>query len=434
MGRRLATGLAALLALAVAGSPIAASEAAPLRDPTILTRGAERPLGVFDAVYRPRAREYAVIVSSYRPGSPNQAYAVWRVGRDGRPLAPARDVSPPDPPKGYLSFDMEYDPKRDEFLQIYSADSGPPTFAPGPALTGQRLSGSGAPIGGPFAVTEPAPAGRGPYGANLTYVPATGGYLLTWTIRLVREPDQPDRYRARAQALDAFGRASGGPVRPVPGSVYYGYRVHYDPHARALLATWHTPEWRRRQMARRLTTSGRPSGPVRDLGSARRRPISGLEFVPTHGAFVAARASKGSVFAQRLDGTGQPRGRRTLVIRPTESPRDLYGAQIDYASRNDQLLLTWSEVEDRYDRFDDYAFVRRFDASGRRARGPARAVEAATEEGLTEVGDVPVSVYSPRWNEFLIALSVHEFVAEDDPRTGESGIAVHTLRMPARKR
>ena len=106
--------------------------------------------------------------------------------------------------------DATYNPHRDEYLVVWAgADSA---FSPDFEIWGQRLSGSGAPIGGEFQISELGSPGNGNHGSlwpDAAYNAAEHEYLVTW----MGDQDTPsladNEFEIYAQRLDEVGNRVG---------------------------------------------------------------------------------------------------------------------------------------------------------------------------------------------------------------------------------
>jgi hypothetical protein len=384
MRRRIA-GILVVLPLAAAG-PATAS--------VVVDRSSEDALEVVDVFARPAAGEFALLTanSSDLTAVPPDRLRLIRIGPGGRRIGAAADVTPRR--RGALrSFAFAYNTRRDEYLLVHRR---------GAEFRAQRFSGAGRRIG--RAIDLPLPQTGEPLVETLDYVPATGAYLLTWTVS-----DEANR-RLRAQPLSPRGRLVGVPRSPFGRWVVHDASTTYDSRRDRFLAIRTTG----REAFRAITAEGRPAGPRHIVTRKYGIPVVG--YSRGRDAFLAVDYDMNA-------GLLTPGGRAFGPLHrlaPTAGVTALPNAVVSGPS---ELLVAWSRTDNRFEDgvfFDNRA--RRFGPAARRAVGEELRLRSPRRSGLPQADGLPRAVYSRRLGSYLVAWPVR-----DDFPAADSGVAARVV-------
>jgi hypothetical protein len=299
--------------------------------------------------HRARRDEYLVV---YARSDPDAAEGVTlnsqRVSRSGgavgRPVQVAL-LSPQAPPQGQA---LVYNPRRDEFLLVWRAATGPPN-APH-EVYGQRLDAAGKPIGGRATLVRAAEPGLRPV-TQCCMPPALaydgrGGYFVAWGTAA----GFTDHAVAGRPLNGALKRGTARKLTTRKGSIT-GYSIAADPSG-YLLASWiggpesaqgvYTDLVTRAGVRRRSTY--RVHSPGGDVALARNSRT---------GRFALAWQEDRSIMdseeplrVQQLDASGRSLGPRS-VVPPYKNYRRTTLEGLAYNHAANEYVLGWIGIDQR---------------------------------------------------------------------------------------
>ena len=325
---------------------------------------------------RERANEFALLSVTYY----GESARLVRVSRRGRRIGAPVDVTPP----GSGGFAVAYNPKRDEYLQVYRV---------GASLRGRRFSGTGRRLGRAFSVKPPT--GPAIWLVALDYVPATGGYLVSWGRR--QDPDEFE-FRMRAQRLSRRGKPVGRPAKPLGRRVIAGASTTYDPRRGRFLVFATVPA--SGGYFRPMDATGAPAGPGQF--GASKFAIRAVGYSLGRDAFVAVDfGMRRRLLAPGGRAFGRPR--RLASRRYTQTIPNAV------VSGRDEMLVGWSDIDDMLHMGTFYyPRVRRFDPAARRPLGKELQLRSPAGSRLAEADGLPSAVYSPDRASYLVAWPVRD--------------------------
>jgi hypothetical protein len=299
--------------------------------------------------HRAKRDEYLVVYALSDPDA-NQGITLnsQRVSRGGGAVGPPVQVallSPQAPPQGQA---LVHNPRRDEFLLVWRAATGPPN-APH-EVYGQRLDAAGKPLGGAQTLVRASEPGLRPV-TQCCMPPGVaydgrGGYFVAWATAA----GFTDHAVAGRPVNGALKRGSARKLTTRKGSIT-GFSVAVDPSG-YLVASW-------------IASPASAQGVYTDLvtrAGVRRR---GTYRVHSPGGDVAlARNSRSGRFAlawqedrsimdseeplrvQQLDASGRSLGPRS-VVPPYKAYRRTTLEGLSYNHAANEYVLGWIGIDQR---------------------------------------------------------------------------------------
>lgn len=325
--------------------------------------------------YSPTSNEFLVVWEDSRDfGTRDWDIYGRRVSASGSPVGADFRINNCPKPAGIEDLDSSpeviYDPGTDGFLVLWT--DGRDSLTRGSDIYGQRLATDGSPIGGNTRISSPSQtADEG--AASTAHNPATGEFLVVWSDSRNFATREWDIY---GQRLSASGARLGGDFR-ISGPGAAGWEsepsVAYDPAANEYLVVWSdtrglgvTSDIFGQQLAAngaRIGGNFRISGPEGTTGNW----DSSVAYDSASDQFLVIwtdsrnRPTRGyDIYGRRISASGSPASGQ-FRITGGGGAADQTRPSVAYDSATSQFLVIWMDWRN--------LSTRGFDIYGRRVAG-----------------------------------------------------------------
>jgi Ca2+-binding RTX toxin-like protein len=296
-----------------------------------------------------------------------------------------------DPARTVLRPKVAYNPAANEYLVVWEADAlaTDEEFE----IFGQRLSGTGTPLGPDFRISNTRDDGnatRDGRKPGLAYNPVANEYLVVWRADRLATNNEDEIFGQRLSAsggeLGAEFRVSNVGTDGDPSRGASRPRVAHNPRANEYLVAWEgdggATDNALEVYGQRLTAAGDELGldfRISNVGGAgdatRDAFFTGVAYDRTADEYLAIWREDGlatdgefEVFGQRISSVGDPLGvdfRISSLGTDGDAVRDAFNPALAYNPGSDQYLVTWHG--------DGLAADNEMEVFGQRLDGPTPA-------------------------------------------------------------